>query len=97
MMMKVLFIKGSPHRERCTNPALGKVSVALNQNIASCYWNMVHGTTPEEIKQDLGGMQTMSVLGYNMAYFLKCKEVGSKLVPMPPRGKAVFTNFTKKG
>ena len=27
--------------------------------VSSNYWNMVHGNTPEEVKQDLEGMQTM--------------------------------------
>ena len=61
--------------------------------ITSRYWNMVHGTTPDEVRQDLEGMQTMRILGYNMAYFLKCKEIGSKLVPLPPQETSIFTNF----
>ena len=36
--------------------------------ITSRYWNMVHGVTPEQIKQDLEGMQVMRVLGNNMAF-----------------------------
>ena len=64
--------------------------------ITSRYWNMVHGTSPEEVKQDLEGMQTMHMLGNNMAYFLKCKEVGGKLgIPMPPQEALVFTNFIR--
>lgn len=64
--------------------------------ITSRYWNMVHGTTPDAVKHDLEGMQTMQVLGHNLAYFLKCKEVGSKLVPLPPKEPFVFTNFIRK-
>lgn len=51
--------------------------------VSSQYWNMVHGNTPEEVKQDLEGMQTMRVLGQNMAWLLKSiqsgKEAGIKL------------------
>ena len=36
--------------------------------VSSSYWNMVYGNTPEEVKQDLEGMQTMRNLGRNMAY-----------------------------
>ncbi|EPS54523.1 flavin reductase, partial [Clostridium botulinum Af84] len=38
--------------------------------VSSQYWNMVHGNTPEEVKQDLEGMQTMRVLGkkYGLAF-----------------------------
>lgn len=37
--------------------------------ITSQYWNMVHGTNPEEVRRDLEGMQIMRTLGNNMAYF----------------------------
>ena len=30
--------------------------------VSSQYWNMVHGNNPEEVKQDLEGMQTMRTL-----------------------------------
>ena len=64
--------------------------------ITSQYWNMVHGAKPEEVKQDLEGMQTMRTLGRNMAFFLKCKEAGIKagvkLLEVEP---TVFTNFIR--
>lgn len=41
--------------------------------ITSRYWNMVHGANPEQIKQDLEGMQVMRVLGNNMAFFCTVK------------------------
>lgn len=64
--------------------------------ISSRYWNMVHGTNPEEVKQDLEGMQTMEVLGNNMAYFLNCKYVAGKMgIAMPKAEKFVFTNFIR--
>lgn len=64
--------------------------------ISSRYWNMVHGTTPEEVKQDLEGMQIMRILGRNMAWFLKCKEAGKKAgVPLPVREEIQMTNFIR--
>ena len=64
--------------------------------IASRYWNMVHGHTPEEVKKDLEGMQTMRVLGRNMAWFLKCKQAGIKAgVPLPEREETIITNFIR--
>ena len=45
--------------------------------ITSRYWNIVHGAAPEQVKQDLEGLQVMRVLGKNMAYFLQCKEAAS--------------------
>lgn len=46
--------------------------------VSSQYWNQVHGNTPEEVKQDLEGLQTMRTLGENMAWLLKCIEAGKK-------------------
>ena len=64
--------------------------------ITSRYWNIVHGATPDQVKQDLEGMQVMRILGNNMAYFLKCKEMGEKLgIPEPAKEKPVFTNFIR--
>lgn len=64
--------------------------------ISSRYWNMVHGANPEEVKQDLEGLQVMRVLGRNMAWFLKCKEAGRKAgIPLPEREKSIFTNFIR--
>ena len=64
--------------------------------ISSRYWNMVHGTNPEEVKQDLEGMQTMEVLGNNMAYFLNCKYAAKKMgIAIPKAEKFVFTNFIR--
>lgn len=64
--------------------------------ISSMYWNMVHGATPEDVRRDLEGLQTMRTLGRNMAWFLKCKEAGIKAgVPFPEREERVFTNFMR--
>lgn len=64
--------------------------------ISSQYWNMVHGTTPDEVKKDLEGMQTMRTLGRNMAWFLKCKEAGIKAgVKFPSKEQRVSTNFIR--
>lgn len=64
--------------------------------ISSRYWNMVHGHTPEEVKQDLEGLQTMRVLGRNMAWFLKCKQAGKNAgVPFPEREETIITNFIR--
>lgn len=65
--------------------------------ISSRYWNMVHGTTPEEVKQDREGMQVMRILGNNMAYFLLCKDIATKMgLPMPEQEQVEFTNFIRK-
>jgi multimeric flavodoxin WrbA len=64
--------------------------------ISSQYWNMVHGSNPEEVKKDLEGLQTMRTLGRNMAWFLKCREAGEKAgVPLPRREDFTPTNFIR--
>ena len=64
--------------------------------VTSRYWNMVHGTNPEEVKKDLEGMQVMKVLGNNMAYLLNSMNIAGKMgldKPDPP--EFVFTNFIR--
>lgn len=64
--------------------------------VLSRYWNMVHGTAPEQVSQDAEGLYTMRVLGRNMAYMLKCQEAARKAgIPMPEKESAVFTNFIR--
>lgn len=64
--------------------------------ITSTYWNMVHGNAPEEVKQDLEGMQTMRNLGRNMAWILKCIEAGKQAgIEEPAPEKTARTNFIR--
>ena len=64
--------------------------------ISGRYWNMVHGNSPEEVIQDIEGMQNMRILARNMAWHLKCKEAGEKAgVPMPKQEQTTFTNFIR--
>lgn len=63
--------------------------------VSSQYWNAVHGNTPEEVKQDLEGMQIMRTLGNNMAWLLKCIEAGKNTVPYPEKEEAIRTNFIR--
>lgn len=63
----------------------------------SRYWNMVHGNTPEEVKQDEEGLQIMRYLGRNMAWLLKLKEAGEKTGVLLPEQEEtrIATNFIK--
>ena len=64
--------------------------------ISGRYWNMVHGHTSDEVKQDLEGMQNMRILARNMAWHLKCQEAGKNAgVPLPKQEEIVFTNFIR--
>lgn len=64
--------------------------------VSSQYWNMVHGNTPEEVKQDLEGLQTLRTLGRNMAWLLRCIEAGRAAgVPEPEQEPKLRTNFIR--
>ncbi len=64
--------------------------------VSSQYWNQVHGNTPEEVRQDEEGMQTMRTLANNMAWLLKCIEAGKKAgITFPEREPAIKTNFIR--
>ena len=64
--------------------------------VTSQYWNQVHGSTPEEVKQDLEGMQTMRTLGLNMAWLLHCIRLGAEGgAPLPRYEERIRTNFIR--
>ena len=64
--------------------------------VTSQYWNMVHGSNPEDVLKDEEGMQTMRTLGNNMAWLLKCIEVGKNTgIKEPENEKIIQTNFIK--
>lgn len=67
-------------RRAGTTAALEQLSkyFTINQMpiVSSRYWCMVHGNTPEEVRQDEEGMSVMRTLGRNMAWLLKSIEAG---------------------
>ncbi len=64
--------------------------------ISSCYWNMVHGSKPDDVKQDEEGLYTMRLLAKNMAFFLKCKKIALENgLTLPEKEPRVFTNFIR--
>lgn len=64
--------------------------------VSSQYWNMVHGNTPDEVRQDLEGLQTMRTLGNNMAWLLRSIEAGRAAGITPPEQEPrLRTNFIR--
>ena len=64
--------------------------------VTSTYWNQVHGNTPDEVRQDAEGLQTMRQLARNMAWMLRCFEAGKAAgVPLPAREPVIRTNFIR--
>ena len=71
-------------------------SISKMPIVTSQYWNMVHGNTPDEVMQDMEGLQTMRTLAKNMVWLLKCIEAGKKAgVQAPDIEKVIRTNFIR--
>jgi hypothetical protein len=57
---------------------------------------MVHGNTPDQVRQDEEGMQVMRELGRNMAWLMRCIEAGRQAgIEAPAKEKPVMTNFIR--
>ena len=64
--------------------------------VSSSYWNMVHGSSAEDVLMDEEGLQIMRGIGSNMAWLLKCIELGKKNGTSHPVPEAkIRTNFIK--
>ncbi len=59
--------------------------------ISSQYWNSTHGFTPDEVRRDLEGLQTMRTLGDNLAYWLNSAAKAG--LPRPVAEPWIGTNF----
>ncbi len=62
--------------------------------VSSNYWNIIHGAQEGEAERDLEGVQIMQVLGANMAWLLKMKQVGAHIPPPQAMGK-IAMNFIR--
>ncbi len=64
--------------------------------VSSQYWNQVHGSAPEEVEQDLEGLQTMRTLAMNMVWLLRSIEAGRRCgVTAPEYESHQWTNFIR--
>ncbi len=63
--------------------------------VSSNYWNEIHGNTAEEALQDEEGLQTMRILGNNMAWLLKCLSLGKQAGIEVVRERKIMTNFIR--
>ncbi len=63
--------------------------------VSSNYWNQIHGNVAAEAEQDGEGLQTMRILGYNMAWLLKCIELGKQAGLAPETESKIRTNFIR--
>lgn len=51
--------------------------------VSSQYWNSTHGFTPDQVRQDAEGLQTMRTLGDNLAWLLLSLEKAGLEPPLP--------------
>jgi len=61
----------------------------------SSYWHIMHGTSPGEALQDGEGVQIMEVLGNNMAWQLKMREMTKETLPAPAKVRKIMTSFIR--
>ena len=76
---------------------LNQYFTMLNMHIVSSqYWNQVHGYTPDDVKKDIEGLQTMRTLGQNMAYLLKAQKAATDAgIEQPVLEQTVYTDFIR--
>lgn len=60
---------------------------------SSNYWNVIHGRNPGEAIQDEEGIQTMRILGKNMAFLIK--SIAQNATSLPEKEAKIMTNFIK--
>ena len=88
----------------CRRGGASGAFMRLNQFFLNCnmtivgseYWNQVHGHVAEDVEKDLEGLQTMRVLGQNMAWLQKSIEAGRAAgVEAPVYEQRIFTDFIR--
>jgi len=96
--MKVGAAVVSARRGGCsaTFDVLNKYFTISGMPVASSqYWNSVHGYTPEDVRKDEEGLQTMRTLGNNMAFLLKSISLGKEKFGLPEKEPRIGTNFIR--
>lgn len=64
--------------------------------VSSQYWNQVHGSVPQDVLRDEEGLQTMRTLANNMAWLLKCIDLGRQSgINFPQQETPIKTNFIR--
>ena len=64
--------------------------------VASRYWNAVHGNNPEDVMKDEEGLQTMRVLGRNMAFLIRAIAAERERNGLPEaEPRRIATNYIR--
>ncbi len=70
-------------------------TIASMPVVSSTYWNHVYGKEPKQVQEDKEGLMTMYNIGKNMAWMIKCIELGKKNGLEHPVNEKILTNFTR--
>lgn len=70
-------------------------TIASMPVVSSTYWNHVYGKEPKQVQEDKEGLMTLYNIGKNMAWMLKCIELGKKNGLEHPVNEKILTNFTR--
>ena len=74
--------------------ALNKYFTISGMPVASStYWNQVHGSTPDDVKKDLEGLQTLRNLARNMCFMMKAIAAAKETIGLPIVERGAFTSF----
>lgn len=86
-------------RRAGSTSALDEINKYFTMNsmpvVSSTYWNEVHGSTAEEVEQDLEGLQTMRNLGRNIVFLVKAIKALKEKEGLPEQEHQYFTNFIR--
>ena len=59
------------------------------------YWNMVHGSSADDVLQDAEGMQNMRILGRNMAFLIRAIAAERDHNGLPQQEETIYTNYIR--
>ena len=77
-----------------TFDALNKYFAISSMPIASStYWNQVHGFTPDDVRKDAEGLQTMRNLARNMVFMIYAISDDKEKYGLPEKETEAFTSF----
>lgn len=62
---------------------------------SSNYWSLIYGRTPGQAAADAEGVQTLRLLGENMAWLMKLTAQGRSVLPPPSPVEKCMTNFIR--
>ena len=76
--------------------AMNKYFTIASMPIASStYWNMVHGSRPEDVAQDAEGLQTMRNIAHSLTWLMKCIALGREAGIELKTERGEHTNFIR--